>query len=74
MALSSGNVCKHEFLTDKNVLLEKDMLDKAATIKRFEYLPLCSEFEKQTHIAETQYQNQTRLFEPNKKEEDKTKT
>ena len=57
MALSSGNVCKYEFLTDKNVLLEKDLLDKAATIKRFEYLPLCSEFEKQTDIAETQYQN-----------------
>ena len=57
MALSSGNVCKYEFLTDKNVLLQKDLLDKAATIKRFEYLPLCSEFEKQTHIAETQYQN-----------------
>ena len=57
MALSSGNVCKYEFLTDKNVLLEKDLLDKAATIKRFEYLPLCSEFEKQTDIVETQYQN-----------------
>ena len=37
-ALSSGNVSKYEFLTGKDVLLEKDLLEKAATIKRFEYL------------------------------------
>ena len=36
--LSSGNVSKYEFLTGKDVLLEKDLLEKAATIKRFEYL------------------------------------
>ena len=30
-ALSSGNVSKYEFLTDKDVLLEKDLLEKAAT-------------------------------------------
>ena len=30
-ALSSGNVSKYEFLTDKDVLPEKDLLEKAAT-------------------------------------------
>ena len=36
-ALSSGNVSKYKFLTGKDVLLEKDLLEKAATMKRFEY-------------------------------------
>ena len=35
-----GNVSKHEFLTGKDVLQGKDLLDKADAIKRFEYLPL----------------------------------
>ena len=30
-ALSSGNVSKYEFLTDKDVLPEKVLLEKAAT-------------------------------------------
>ena len=30
-ALSSGNVSKYEFLTDKDVLPEKNLLEKAAT-------------------------------------------
>ena len=34
-ALSSGNVSKHEFLTSKDVLAEKNLLEKAATTKRF---------------------------------------
>ena len=34
-ALSSGNVSKYEFLTGKDVLPEKDLLEKAATKKRF---------------------------------------
>ena len=37
-ALSSGQVRKYEFLTAKEVLLVKDLLDKAAVLKRFEYL------------------------------------
>ena len=37
-AFSSGNVCKYEFLTGEDVLRE-DLLEKAATVKRFEYLP-----------------------------------
>ena len=39
-ALSSANVSKSEFLTGKDVLPEKDLLGKAATMKRFEYSPL----------------------------------
>ena len=34
--LSSRIVGKYEFLTGKDVLLEKDLLEKTATIKRFE--------------------------------------
>ena len=36
-ALSSENVSKYEFLTGKDILPEKDLLEKAATIKRFKY-------------------------------------
>ena len=39
-ALSSGNVSKYEFLTGKGVLPEKDLLEKATTMKRFECSPL----------------------------------
>ena len=46
LALSSGNVGKYEFLTSEYVLPEKGLLEKAATIKRFEYSPLCSELKK----------------------------
>ena len=72
--MSSGNVSKCEFLTLKDILPEKDLLEKAATIKRFEYLPLRNELKKQNSIAEKQYQKLEKAFESNKKEEDKTKT
>ena len=39
----SGNASKNEFLTGKDVLPEKDLPEKAATIKRFEYFPLGKE-------------------------------
>ena len=45
-ALSTGNVSKCEFLTDKDVLAEKDLVEKAAAIKRFEYSPLGIELKK----------------------------
>ena len=35
--LSSGNVAKYQFLTGKDVLPEKDLLQKAVTNKRFQY-------------------------------------
>ena len=38
-ALSSGNVNKCEFWTGKDVLPEKDLIEKAETKKLFEYLP-----------------------------------
>ena len=38
-ALSSGNISKIELLTSKDVLPEKNLLEKAATMKRFEYSP-----------------------------------
>ena len=65
LALSSANVSKYEFLTGKDVLLEKEMLQKAITIKSFEYVALDTELKKQTDIAKKQYQNQIK--------EDKTK-
>ena len=49
-ALSSENVSKYEFLTGKDVLPEKDLLKKAATMKRFEYLLLSKELKVQTDI------------------------
>ena len=56
MALSSGNVGKYEFLTGEDVLPEKGLLIKAATIRRFEYSPLGIELEKQINISKKQYQ------------------
>ena len=41
--MSSGNVSKYEFLTGKGVLPEKDLLEKATTMKRFECSPLGKE-------------------------------
>ena len=44
-------------MTSNYVLPEKDLLERAVTIKRFEYLPLGKELKAQTDIAEKQYQN-----------------
>ena len=55
MALSSGNVVKFEFLTGEHVLTEKELLEKSATIKIFEYLPLGKELKAQIDIAKDQY-------------------
>ena len=38
-ALSSGNVSKYDVLTGKDILPEKNLLEKAASLKRFEYSP-----------------------------------
>ena len=54
-ALSSGNVSKYEFLTGRDVLPEQDLLEKAATTKRFEYSPLGKELKAQTDIVKKQY-------------------
>ena len=70
-ASSSANVTKYEFLTGKDVLPEKDLLEKAATIKRFEYSTLRSALRKQSSVAEKQYQKLDKVFES--KTEQKTK-
>ena len=46
--MSWGNVSKYEFLTGEDVSPEKGLLEKAATIKRFEYSPLGKELIKIT--------------------------
>ena len=51
LALLSGFVGKHDFLTGKHVLPEKDFLEKAITVKRCERSSLGSEFKNQTDIA-----------------------
>ena len=50
-ALLSLNISKYEFLTGKDDLSGKDLLEKTATITKFEYLPLGKELKKQTDIA-----------------------
>ena len=57
-ALSSWNISRYEFLTGKDVLLEKYLLLKATTLKRFEYLPLGKELKAQTDVTKKkQYHN-----------------
>ena len=43
-------------MTGKDILPEKNLLEKAATIKRFEYLLLGKELKEQTDTAKKQYQ------------------
>ena len=54
--LSSGNASKYGFLTGKDVLREKELIEIAATIKRFEYPPFGGELKKQISLAEKPYQ------------------
>ena len=67
--LSSGNVSKYEFLTGKDFLPEKCLLEKAATLKKYEYSPLGKEIKGKTSAAEKQYQKLDKVFESNKNEE-----
>ena len=62
-ALLSENVSIYEFLMGKVVLPEKDLLEKAATMKRFEYLLLGSELKKQTDTAEKLYKTWDTTYE-----------
>ena len=54
-ALPSGHFSKYEFLTGKDILPEKDLLEKTATVKRFEYSILGKELKAQTDIAKKKY-------------------
>ena len=68
-ALSSGNVSTYELLTGKDVLPEKDLLERAAALKRFQYSPLGKELKKQTSVAEKQYQNFDKIFKSDETEQ-----
>ena len=67
-ALSSASISKYEFLASGDVLSEKGLLKKAATIKRFQYSPLNSELKKQTDIVGKQYWGSSKVYEFDKKE------
>ena len=54
-AFSSRNVSKYEFLNSKDVLPEKDLLEKAAALKIFKYSPLGKELKGKSSAAEKQY-------------------
>ena len=53
--LLTENVSKYEFLTAKDALPEKDLLEKVVSFKRLEYSLLGKELKKQTSVAEKQY-------------------
>ena len=67
-SLSSGNVSKYKFLTGKDVLPEKGLLQKAATMKRFEYSLLAKELKKHTSGPVKQYQNIDKVVNHDEKE------
>ena len=76
MVLSPGNVSKYGFLTCKYVFPEKALLEKAATIKRFDYSRLGSELERQTGIAKDHYKvlkDQKKVIENNRGDRDDKK-
>ena len=53
-------------MTCKDVLLKKDLLEKATTMKTFEYSPLGKELKAQTDIAKKQCQGLDKAFISNK--------
>ena len=68
--LSSGNVSRYKFLTGKDVLSEKDLLEKATKIKIFENSPLGNKLRK-VMLQKNSIKNETRFVNPIK--EKKTK-
>ena len=60
-------------MTGKDVLPEKDLLEKFEAIKKFEYSLLGKESEKQTSVGEKQYKKFNNAFESNKKEEEENR-
>ena len=65
--MSSGNISKYEFLTVVDILPEKKLLEKAATIKVFECSALGSELKKQTSVVRKQYLELDKVCEFDKK-------
>ena len=62
-ALSPGNIIRYGFLPGKDVLPERGLPEKAATMKIFEYLPLCKELKAQNEIAKKQYKKLDKIYE-----------
>ena len=62
LALSSGSVCKYEFLTGEEGLPEKGLLEKAAVIKGTENLSFDSEL-KNRLIMPKKYQRLSKAYE-----------
>ena len=50
-------------MTSKDVLAQKDLLEKAATMKRFEFSSLGKKLKAQTDIAKKQYQKLDNTYE-----------
>ena len=60
-------------MTGKIVLPEKDLSEKAAAIKKFEYSPLGKELKEQASVEEKEYQKFDSAFDSNRNQQDKTK-
>ena len=58
------------FLTGEGLLTETELLEKAATVKRFEYSPLDSELKKQTEIAKKECPVLDKVYEFCKKDDE----
>ena len=56
-------------MTGRDVLPEKDLLGKAAALKRFEYSPLGKELKKETSVAEKHFQIFDKIFNYDEREE-----
>ena len=48
------------------IFYPKDLLEKAAALKRFEYSPLGRELKRQTSVAEKQYQKLDNTYKSDK--------
>ena len=57
-----SNIREYEFLTGKDVLTENELLEKAITLKRFEYFLLGKELESQTDISKRKYKGLDKIF------------
>ena len=61
-------------LTGEDVLPEKDLLEKAVALKRFEYVPLDKEVKPRTSVAENQSQRLIKFISLMKKKNQKWKS
>ena len=60
-------------MTGENGLPEKELFEKIASIKIFEYSPLGSELKKETDIAKKQYRRLDKVYEFGKEDDFKKK-